>query len=95
MTQIKTHPVRSDTIILWGDDENREDKLIKGRNCEGSLIGFDKRQIWTVYPYKRYSSDTEYWGACERKGLYIRLGPKDFKKIFGEDIVEKAERNET
>ena len=93
MTPIKAHPIKSDTIILWGDDRNREDELIKGRNCEASLIGFDKRQIWTVYPYKRYN-ETEYWGACEHKGLYIRLGPKDFKRIFGEDIVKRAEMGE-
>lgn len=91
MNVIKAKPVMSDTIILWGDDRNEADKLVKGRNCEGSIIGFDKRQIWEVYPYKKYSSDKEYHGACERNGMYIRLGPKDFKRIFGEDIVERAE----
>ena len=96
MRPIKAHPVVSDAIILWGDDENKSHELIKGKNCEGSVVGFDKRQIWTVYPYKRYSNDeyisipTEYCGACERKGLYIRLMPKDFKRIFGADIVERA-----
>lgn len=94
MTPIKVHPVRSYTITLWGDDGNMEHELTKGLNCEGSLIGFDKRQIWTVYPYKKCSSDSGYWGACERKGLYVRLGPNDFKWIFGEDIVERAERGE-
>lgn len=88
---IKVHPVRSESIILWGDDENKDHTLVKGRNCEGSLIGFDKRQIWEVYPYKRHSSDKEYCGACEYKGMYIRLMPKDFKRIFGENIVGIAE----
>lgn len=86
----KVKPITSYVIILWGDDGNRETVLTKSRNCEGSCIGFDKRQIWTVYPYKRYFSDTEYHGACEYKNIYIRLGPKDFKKIFGEDIVERC-----
>lgn len=66
-------------------------KLIK-ENREGSVISFDKRQIWEVYPYKKYSADTEYCGACERKGMYIRLMPHDFKRIFGADIVDMAER---
>ena len=92
MNIIKAKPVMSDTIILWGDDGNKANELVKGRNCEGSVIGFDKRQIWEVYPYKRYLSDTEYHGACEWKGIYIRLGPKDFKRIFGEDIVERARK---
>lgn len=94
MNVIKAKPVMSYTIILWGDDRNEANELVKGRNCEGSLIGFDKRQIWEVYPYKKYSSDKEYHGACERKGMYIRLGPKDFKRIFGEDIVERSERGD-
>lgn len=94
MNIIKAKPVMSDTIILWGDDRNAADTLFKGINCEGSVIGFDKRQIWKVYPYKRYLSDTECHGACEWKGMYIRLGPKDFKRIFGEDIVERAERGD-
>ena len=89
---IKVHPVKSDSIILWGDDGNKEHTLIKARNCEGSVISFDKRQIWEVYPYKKYSADTEYCGSCERKGMYIRLMPHDFKRIFGEDIVDRAER---
>lgn len=87
---IKVHPVESATIILWGDDGNKEHTLIKARNCEASLISFDKRQIWEVYPYKNYSSDTEYCGACDRKGMYIRLMPHDFKRIFGADIVDRA-----
>ena len=94
MNTIKAHPVISDLVILWGDDENKEHQLIKNRNCEGSVIGFDKRQIWEVYPYKKYSSDTEYCGACEYKNLYIRLMPKDFKRIFGADIVERAMKGE-
>lgn len=89
---IKVHPVISTTVILWGDDENKDSTLIKARNCEGSIIGFDKRQIWEVYPYKRYSGDTEYCGACQYKGFYIRLMPKDFKRIFGADIVDRANR---
>ena len=89
---IKAHPVRSASVILWGDDGNKELTLIKAKNCEGSVITFDKRQIWEVYPYKKYSSDTEYYGACERKGVYIRLMPNDFKQIFGTDILDRAER---
>ena len=89
---IKVHPVESTSIILWGDDENKEHTLIKGKNCEGSVILFDKRQIWEVYPYKRYSCDTEYCGACEHKGMYIRLMPNDFKRIFGTDILDRIER---
>ena len=87
---IKVHPVISTSIILWGDDENKEHTLIKAKNCVGSIISFDKRQIWEVYPYKEHSYDTEYCGACERKGMYIRLMPKDFKWIFGADIVARA-----
>lgn len=93
MTRIKPTKVKpndSAVIILWGDDGNMAHELIKGRNCVGSCIGFDKRQIWEVYPYKRYDSDTEYHGACAYKNIYIRLCPKDFKKIFGEDIVERC-----
>ena len=89
---IRVHPVKSASIILWGDDENKEDMLIKARNCVASVISFDKRQIWEVYPYKEHSEDAEYCGACERNGMYIRLMPHDFKRIFGEDIVDKAER---
>ena len=83
MKPVKVHPIRSESIILWGDDGNKETTLVKGKNCVGSLIGFDKRQIWEVYPYKRYSSDTRYCGACERNGVYIRLMPNDFCRIFG------------
>ena len=89
---IKVHPVKSASIILWGDDGNKEHRLIKAKNCEGSVISFDKRQIWEVYPYKRYSCDTEYCGWCKRKGVYIRLMPNDFKRIFGTDILDRAER---
>ena len=94
MKAIKAHPITSGVIILWGDDENKLDQLTKGRNCEGSCIGFDKRQVWRVYPYKKYHSDTEYHGACEYKKIYIRLCPKDFKRIFGEDIIKRAEESE-
>ena len=89
---IKVHPVKSTSIILWGDDGNKEHTLIKAKNCEGSVISFDKRQIWEVYPYKRNSCDAEYCGACKRKGTYIRLMPNDFKRIFGTDILDRAER---
>ena len=89
---IKVHPVNSASIILWGDDGNKEHTLIKAKNCEGSVISFDKRQIWEVYPYKKHIGDTEYCGACEHKGMYIRLMPHDFKMIFGADIVDRAER---
>lgn len=89
---IKVHPVESASIILWGDDGNREHTLVKAKNCEGSIISFDKRQIWEVYPYKRHSGDAEYCGACERKWIYIRLMPNDFKRIFGKDIADRAER---
>lgn len=89
---IKVHPVKSTSIILWGDDENKEHRLIKAKNCEGSVISFNKRQVWKVYPYKRNSFDTEYCGACERKCMYIRLMPNDFKRIFGTDILDRAER---
>lgn len=83
MKPVKVHPIRSESIILWGDDGDTEHTLIKGKNCEGSIINFDKRQIWTVYPYKRYEGDTRYCGACERNGIYIRLMAKDFCRIFG------------
>ena len=83
MKPVKVHPIRSESIILWGDDSNKENTLVKGKNCVGSVIGFDKRQIWTVYPYKRKSTDTRYCGECERNGVCIRLMPKDFCRIFG------------
>ena len=89
---IKVHPVESTAIILWGDDGNKEDTLIKARNCVASVILFDKRQIWEVYPYKENYWDAEYCGACEHKGMYIRLMSDDFKRIFGKDIVDRAER---
>ena len=89
---IKVHPVKSASIILWGDDGNKEHTLIKAKNCEGSVILFDKRQIWEVYPYKRNWCDTEYCGECKRKGMYIRLMPNDFKQIFGTDILDRSER---
>ena len=89
---IKVHPVESTSIILWGDDGNKEHTLIKARNCVASVIFFDKRQIWEVYPYKEHSGDVGYCGACERNGMYIRLMPDDFKRIFGKDIVDRAER---
>ena len=83
MIPVRVHPIISEYIILWGDDGNMQHILTKGDNCEGSVISFDKRQIWTVYPYKRAgTTDTRYCGACERKGLYIRLMPKDFRRIF-------------
>ena len=88
---IKVHPVESTSIILWGDDGNKEHTLIKARNCVASVISFDKRQIWEVYPYKEHSRDAGYCGACEHKGMYIRLMPDDFKRIFGKDIVDRAE----
>lgn len=88
---IKVHPVISTNIILWCDDGNKERILEKAKNSVASVISVDKRQIWEVYPYKRYDSDKEYCGACEYKGMYIRLMPNDFKRIFGADIVEKAE----
>lgn len=93
MNKIKVHPVKSGSIILWGDDGNKEHTLYKARNCEASVIYFDKRQIWEVYPYKRYSSDNDYCGACEHKGMYIRLMPNDFKMIFGEDIVKRSKKD--
>jgi hypothetical protein len=89
---IKVHPVQSASVILWGDDRNKEHTLFKAKNCVASVITFDKRQIWEVYPYKRYSGDVEYCGACERKGMYIRLMPNDFKRIFGTDIVDRARK---
>ena len=92
MHKIKAHPVIAAAIVLWGDDLNFANVLHKGKDCEGSVIYFDKRQVWKVYPYKRYSNDTEYCGACEYKNVYIRLMPRDFKRIFGEDIIERAER---
>lgn len=95
MKPIKAKPIISTSVILWGDDENKVHELEKGKNCEGSVIGFDKRQIWEVYPYKKYSSDTEYCGACKYKGMYIRLMPNDFKRIFGADIVERAKTEKT
>lgn len=88
---IKVHPVKSESIILWGDDGNKEYMLIKARNCIASVISFDKRQIWEVYPYKEHSGDAEYCGACVHKGMYIRLMPNDFKRIFGTDIVDRAD----
>lgn len=94
MKPIKAKPVMAFSLIVWGDDGNEAHELIKARNCEASVIGFDKRQIWEVYPYKRYSSDTEYCGACARKDVYVRLMPKDFKKVFGADIVERCEKGE-
>ena len=89
---IKVHPVESASIILWGDDGNKEHTLIKARNCVASVISFDKRQIWEVYPYKGHSGDAGYCGACKYKGMYIRLMPDDFIRIFGKDIVDRAER---
>lgn len=89
---IKVHPVESASIILWGDDGNKEHTLIKARNCVASVIFFDKRQIWEVYPYKEHSWDVGYCGSCERRGMYIRLMPDDFIRIFGKDIVDRAER---
>jgi hypothetical protein len=83
MKPVKVHPKITTSIILWGDDRNEEHMLVKGKNCEGSVISFDKRQIWEVYPYKRHGSDTRYCGACERNGVYIRLMPNDFCRIFG------------
>lgn len=94
MKKIRAKPITSYLVILWGDDENKAHELTKGRNCEGSCIGFDKRQIWEVYPYKKYSTDKEYHGACEYKNIYIRLCPKDFKRIFGEDIVERCKERD-
>ena len=83
MKPVKVHPKITTSIVLFGDDGNRENKLVKGKNCVGSIIGFDKRQIWEVYPYKRKSTDTRYCGECERNGVVIRLMPYDFCKIFG------------
>ena len=94
MKPVKVHPIRSESIILWGDDGNKEHTLVKGKNCEGSVICFDKRQIWTVYPYKRYDSDTRYCGSCERNGVYIRLMPKDFCKIFGTNPFDAQAESE-
>lgn len=89
---IKVHPVQSASVILWGDDGGKEHTLFKARNCVASVITFDKRQIWEVYPYKEYSGDVEYCGACQYKGMYIRLMPNDFKRIFGTDIVDRARK---
>ena len=94
MKAVKVHPKISANIILWGDDGNKEHTLIKGKNCEGSVIGFDKRQIWKVYPYKRYSTDTRYCGACERNGVYIRLMPNDFCRIFGTNPFDTQAESE-
>ena len=94
MKPVKVHPRISTSIILWGDDRNMSLILEKGENCEGSVISFDKRQIWEVYPYKRHSSDTRYCGACEHKGMYIRLMPQDFCRIFGTAPFEAQEGTE-
>ena len=83
MKPVKVHPKITTSIILWGDDGNEKHKLVKGKNCVGSVIGFDKRQIWEVYPYKKHSNDTRYYGECQRNGVCIRLMPKDFCRIFG------------
>lgn len=94
MTPVKVHPIIAASIILWGDDRNKSNTLIKGKNCEGSVIHFDKRQIWEVYPYKRHSSDTRYCGACKRNGMYIRLMPKDFCRIFGTNPFDAQPESE-
>ena len=94
MKPVKVHPKVSATIILWGNDENSNHTLVKGKNCEASVISFDKRQIWTVFPYKRRNSDTRYCGACERNGIYIRLMPKDFAKIFGTNPFDAQPESE-
>ena len=90
MKPIKVHPVKSDTVILWGDNGNKDMTITKGQNCVATVIAFDKRQIWEVYPYKRRPTDTEYCCSCERNNVYIRLMPLDWKRIFGADIVKKA-----
>lgn len=90
MKEIKARPVISTSVVLWGDDQNRAHVLRKGENCEGTLISFDRRQVWKVYPYKRRPSDTGYWGACSYRNVYLRLGEKDLLRIFGEDIIERA-----
>lgn len=90
MKSIKVHPVNSGTVILWGDNGNKDMTITKGQNCVATVIAFDKRQIWEVYPYKRRSTDTEYCCSCERNNVYIRLMPLDWKRIFGADIVKKA-----
>ena len=90
MKKIKVHPIVSASVILWGDDGNEKDRLVKGKNCEGSVVFFNKRQFWNVVPYKRASGDLEYCGECEYKNFVVRLMPKDFLRIFGSDIVKKA-----
>ena len=88
MKTIITKPIESKPIIVWGDDENKEHILDKGENCQGTVIYFDKRQKWEVCPYR---FNGKWWGACAYKNLYVRLGEKDLKSIFGEDIIERAE----
>ena len=80
MKPINANPIISTSVILWYDSQN----------SDGSVINFNKRQVWNVYPYKKHVSDSEYYGECEYKGFVIRLMPKDFTRIFGEDIIERA-----
>lgn len=88
LTPIIVKPTNSKNIILWGDDENKEHILEKAKNCQGTVIAFDKRQKWEVYPYR---FNGKWWGACAYKNVYVRLGENDLKLIFGEDIVERCE----
>ena len=38
---IKVHPIKSESIILWGDDGNKEHKLIAERTCEVTTMKDD------------------------------------------------------
>lgn len=74
---IRLHPIRSDTLILWRDEENAAYEIDKAF-CKGSLVHLDGRQWWSVYYYD--------WGNgwnCERKNVCLRLDEKDFQRIFG------------
>ena len=72
-------PIRNESLVFWRDDENKKSSIHKGNDDLGSLVCFNKKQVWEVYSF---FYGEKMWN-CERKGLVIRLHEKDFKRIFG------------
>lgn len=77
---VRIHPVRSDVLILSKGNEDPR----------GSLILFDRRQLWDCY---YYDLGTHGWD-CTRGNVVLRLSEEDFIRIFGKITVisESADR---
>jgi len=80
---VKIHPIRSETLILYTDGDNR-----KYPDYHPCLVHFDGRQWWECY---WYDVGMKGWN-CERNNVVLRLDDETFERIFGriEVLVRKT-----